>query len=154
MRGLVTKTSGSIKRHLDILARNAFLSHPYKNFMGGRRGSQISTDLFDPDITEMIRVHLEENEIPGVVAVGDGDGQTIVCVTTPRVIKDIRTGSNKWLEVQEYAGATRKFTDEAGMWAGVRFIKTNRLRLRNGGAVTAQTTLAGPPTPAPVRPRP
>ena len=69
--------------------------------MSGRtsRGLLQSGDLFNPDIAETVRVHLEENEIPGVVATGDGDGQTIVCVTTPRVIKDIRTGTtSKWLE--------------------------------------------------------
>jgi N4-gp56 family major capsid protein len=131
---------------LDILARNAFLSHPNKTFMGAgnvKRTDLGIADLFDPDVAETIRVHLEENEIPGVAAVGDGDGQNIVCVTTPRVIKDIRTSpASKWLEVQEYAGASRKFTNEAGMWAGIRFVKTNRLRLRNHGAVTTQTTLA------------
>ena len=144
IRGLVREKIGiNQKDTLDILARNAFLQHPYKTYVGQTsRGALTATDLFDPDITETIRVHLEENEIPGVATVGDGDSQTIVCVTTPRVIKDIRTGSNKWLEVQEYAGSTRKFQSEAGMWAGVRFIKTNRLRLRNAGAVTAQTTLA------------
>jgi hypothetical protein len=130
---------------LDHLARNAFLQHPSKTYMGGRadRGSLLATDLFNPDIAETIRVHLEENDIPGVFAVGDGDGQTIAVVTTPRVIKDIRTGdTSKWLEVQEYAGSAKKFTSEAGMWAGMRFVKTNRLRLRNHGAVTTQTQLA------------
>src|SRR5690606_28358862 len=90
-----------------------------------------------------IRVHLEENECPGVAAVDDGDGAVIVCTTTPRVIKDIRTSpTSKWLEVQEYAGSVRKFTSEVGSWAGIRFVKTNRLRLRNHGNVIAQTTLA------------
>jgi N4-gp56 family major capsid protein len=147
MRGLVSNKIGINQRdYLDILARNAFLSHPYKTFIGhtgGTRDDLISTDLFDPDIAETIRVHLEENEIPGVAAVDDGDGETIVCVTTPRVIKDIRTsGTSKWLEVQEYAGSIRKFNSEAGMWAGVRFVKTNRNKLRNHGAVTIQTTLS------------
>ncbi len=146
MRGLVKEKIGRNQvDYLDILARNAFLSHPNKTFMGGgaARTAITTADLFDPDIAETIRVHLEENEIPGVAAVGDGDGQSIVCVTTPRVIKDIRTSpASKWLEVQEYHGSIRKFTSEAGMWAGIRFVKTNRLRLRNHGAVVHQTTLS------------
>ena len=126
------------------MARNAFLDHPNKMFSGQTdRASLTATDLFDPDIAETVRVHLEENEIPGVASVGDGDGAIIVCTTTPRVIKDIRTsGSSKWLELQEYAGGARKFNSEVGSWAGIRFVKTNRLRLRNHGAVTVQDTLA------------
>ena len=146
MRGLVSNKIGQNQNdYLDILSRNAFLQHPNKGYMNGQanRTALTATDLFDPDVAETIRVHLEENDIPGVFSVGDGDGQTIAVVTTPRVIKDIRTGNNsKWLEVQEYAGSARKFTSEAGMWAGMRFVKTNRLRLRNHGAVTTQTTLA------------
>lgn len=154
MRGLVRDKIGqNQKDYLDILARNAFLQHPYvSRFVNSVLGSGTgytradldSADLFDPDIVETVRVHLEENEIPGVVAVDDSDIPTIVCVTTPRVIKDIRTGNaSKWLEVIEYAGSGKKFTGEVGMWGGVRFVRTNRLRLRNHGVVTTQTTLNG-----------
>ena len=152
MRGLVCEKIGQNQvDYLDLLARNAFLSHPNKNALingtltpAGARTSITSADLFDPDLCETIRVHLEEHEVPGVSAVGDGDGQDIVCVTTPRVIKDIRTAaSSKWLEVQEYAGAQRKFNSEVGMWNGIRFIKTNRLRLLNYGTIEHQTTLNG-----------
>lgn len=152
MRGLVRDKIGQNQvDYLDILARNAFLSHPNKNALisgvltpGGSRASVTASDLFEPDIVETIRVHLEENEIPGVIGVQDGDGGTIVCATTPRVIKDIRVAAaSKWLEVQEYAGAARKFTNEVGMWGGVRFIRTNRLRLRNHGATVNQDDLNG-----------
>jgi hypothetical protein len=59
------------------------------------------------------------------------------------VIHDIRTaaGSN-WLEAQQYGGNARKFNGEVGMWNGVRFVRTNRLVLRNYGAVSQQTTLS------------
>lgn len=151
MRGLVRQKIGQNQvDYLDLLARNAYLSHPNVNRViagvltpGGARTSITATDLFDPDLCEIIRVHLEENEAPGVAAVGDGDGSEIVCVTTPRVIKDIRNAaSSKWLEVQEYNGATRKFNSEVGMWNGVRFVKTNRLRMLNYGAVGTQSTLS------------
>jgi N4-gp56 family major capsid protein len=152
MRGLVKDKIGQNQvDYLDILARNAFLSHPTKNALisdtltpGGARASITATDLFDPDLVETIRVHLEENEIPGVISVEDGGGETIVCATSPRVIKDIRTNpASKWLEVQEYAGSVRKFKNEVGMWGGVRFVKTNRLWMRNHGAVSNQDTLNG-----------
>lgn len=152
MRGLVKEKIGQNQvDYLDILARNAFLSHPNKNALiagtltpGGARASITATDLFDPDIVETIRVHLEENEIPGVAGVQDGDGGQIVCATSPRVIKDIRNDpSSKWLEVQEYAGPVKKFTNEVGMWGGVRFIRSNRLRLKNAGLAVNQDDLDG-----------
>jgi N4-gp56 family major capsid protein len=152
LKGLVKEKMGqSVKDTLDILARNAFLSHPHKVFAGGQRADRASIvagDLFDPDFGELARTHLEEAEVPGVGGVQDGDGQVLVCVTTPRVIHDIRTaaGSN-WLEVQQYAGAQRKFTNEVGTWGGVRYIKTNRNVLRNHGAVVQQTALNGATVP-------
>lgn len=131
---------------LDILARNAFLDHPNKIFGGGARASREliqAGDLFDADLGELARTHLEENEIPGVATVGDGDGATIVSIVTPRVIHDIRTAAGSgWLEVQNYMQTGRKFTSEVGMWAGVRYIKSNRMVLRNHGAANVQTTLS------------
>jgi len=147
IRGLVREKIGqNLVDTLDILARNAFLAHPYPVYAGGTRANRAAitaSDLFNPDLAELARTHLEEHEIPGVVTVDDNP-QSIVCVTTPRVIHDIRTaaGSN-WLEVQQYAGASRKFNGEVGTWNGVRFVRTNRLVLRNYGSVTQQTTLNG-----------
>jgi hypothetical protein len=135
---------------IDILARNAFLSTTYKSFGGGKasRAALTSADLFVPDMAELIRTHLEEREVPGVAAVSDADVRGIVCVTTPRVIHDIRVGAgSNWLDVNSYAGAVRKFTGEAGTWAGVRFLRTNRLVLRNHGAKIAQGTLASATVP-------
>jgi N4-gp56 family major capsid protein len=147
MRGLVRDKIGQNQvDYLDILARNAFLAHPNPTYINGRatRVLLTATDLFDPDIAETVRVHLEENEIPGVTGTADGDGQTIVCVTSPRVIKDIRTSAtSKWLEVQEYAGGARKFNSEVGTWNGIRFVRTNRLALRNYGIVHVETALNG-----------
>lgn len=141
---ITDKLGQNLTDTLDILARNAYLQHPNPNLMGRASRTAIqATDLFDPDLAELARVHLEEREVPGVAATDDSDVQTILCYTTSRVVHDIRTaaGSN-WLDVNQYAGATRKFTGEVGSWAGVRFIRTNRLRLWNAGEVLAQTTLA------------
>ncbi len=151
LRGLVDGKLGQNQvDHLDILARNAFLSTPNKTYTGdaSSRATLDQTDVFDVDKAELIRTHMEENEVPGVSAVGDGEGKFIVCATTPRVIHDIRISAGKeWLDVNMYAGTGRKFTSEAGTWAGVRFLKTNRLRMRNYGATEHQTTLAAATVP-------
>jgi len=147
--GLVRNKIGqNMKDYLDILARNAFLSHPYPVFAGGVRADRASIlagDVFDPDFAELARTHLEEAEVPGVATVSADDVPTIVCATTPRVIHDIRVSAGSaWLEVNQYVGTQRKFTGEVGMWGGVRFVKTQRLVLRNAGAVVQQTALSAP----------
>lgn len=152
LRGLVQNKIGvNMSDMLDTLARNAFLTHPTKVFGGGLRANRaaiLATDLFDPDFAELARTHLEESEVPGVTATEDGAGQTIVCVTTPRAIHDIRTAAGSdWLEVNQYAGGARKFNSEVGTWNGVRFVRTNRLMLRNHGAVEHQTTLTAATVP-------
>jgi N4-gp56 family major capsid protein len=146
IRGLVRDKIGqNMRETLDILARNAFLDHPNTVYSGGTRASRADIrpgDLFDPDLGELARTHLEENEIPGVIGVKDGEGGTIVCITTPRVIHDIRNAAGSaWLEVNNYQSTGRKFSSEVGMWAGVRYIRTNRLAMKNHGAVNAQTAL-------------
>lgn len=153
LRGLVDgKLGQNMVDHIDIMARNAFLSHPNKAFGGDATGRaslvQNASDYFLPSMGELVRTHLEENEVPGVAAVADGAGKSIVCVTTPRVIHDIRTGAGSdWKEVQEYAGAQRIFNSEVGMYGGVRYLKTNRLRMRNAGLAVTQTTLDGATVP-------
>jgi N4-gp56 family major capsid protein len=147
-RGLVRDKLGQSQRDtLDILARNAFLTHPSKVFAGGVRANRaaiLATDLFDPDFVELARTHLEELEVPGLQATTDADIQTIACITTPRVVHDIRTwAGSDWLEVQNYGGGVRKLNGEVGTWGGVRFVRTNRLLLRNHGTVTQQNQLNG-----------
>ena len=93
-------------------------------------------------------MHLEENEVPGVASVNPDDVGTLVCVTSARVIHDIRAApGTKWIEAQNYAGTTRRFTGEMGMWNGVRFVKTNRCKLRNHGTAVTQTALTAPTVP-------
>jgi len=136
--------------HLDHLALNAFLSHPNKQYGGDAvsRAALASGDIFEVDMTETIRLQLEENEVPGVASVNPDDVGAIVCVTTASVIHDIRTApGTKWIEAQNYAGTTRRFTGEMGSWNGVRFVKTQRNKLRNHGAVAHQTTLTAPTVP-------
>lgn len=144
MRGLVSEKLGQdVTNTMDILARNAYLTHPNPKYAGTAttRATLGTTDYFEPDYAELVRTELEENDIPGIANSADATGASIVCVTTPRVIHDIRTAAgSEWLEVQLYEKSGRKFSHEVGTWAGVRFVKTNRLRLQNAGTVINQST--------------
>ena len=147
LRGLVNGKLGQNQvDYLDILARNAFLEAPYKQFASGcaNRADLEKTNIFTPDLVEESRTLMEERNVPGVQSVDDSDLQTLVCATTPRVVNQMRTAAgSKWVEVNMYHRSGRIFNGEIGTWGGVRFIKTNRLWLRNYGTTVAQTTLDG-----------
>ena len=91
---------------------------------------------------ELVRVHLEENEVPGVASVADGGSKNIVCVTTPRVIHDIRTsaGSN-WKEVQEYAGSAENVHQRSWYVRRRPLHQDQPLAPAQPGAAVAQSTL-------------
>lgn len=133
---------------LDILARNAHIGHPSVIYQGGgtTRASITSANIVDHTMLRNIKVDLEEKDL--IQWEGDALNTDIVCVTTPRVCEDIRTGSTSpWLEVQAYAGGTRIYNGEVGKWEGIRFVKSNRMRLPNMGAVELQTTLTADTVP-------
>lgn len=128
--------------YLDILARNAFLAAPYVTYAGTATGraSIGANDLFDPDTAERVWVHLAERNVPMAVDPVTGDA-AIIAVTSPRVIKDIRTQSTEWIDWMKYADPKIKLNAEVGMFAGTRFIYTTRNILHNYGAVIYQTQL-------------
>lgn len=144
--GIVREKLGqSVVDTQDILARNAFLSHPAPSYAdtATSRATLTSSMLFDPDVAESVRVQLQEAEVPGLATTDPGMSGDIVCVTSPRVIYDIRNGvGSAWTDVQNYNGTGRKFNSEVGMWNGTRFVMTNRMRLRNAGLAVTQTQLA------------
>lgn len=63
-----------------------------------------------------------------------------VCITHPSVTYDLRSDPY-WKDAQLYAGATQIFNGEEGMIHGVRFIKSDRARLPNGGNINWQGAL-------------
>jgi N4-gp56 family major capsid protein len=146
LRGLVRGKLGQlVTDEIDLLALQAFLDHPspYYTNATATRESITSTDIVTPTMIEDIVVDLEEANIPGVFSPEDGAPVGVVCVTTPRVIRDIRHNADSpWMEVNAYEGTGRIFRNEVGTWNGVRFIKSNRLHLKNFGDVSAYSALA------------
>lgn len=129
---------------LDTLARNAHLAHPSPYYGGDAtsRATLVAGDIMTPAIVRNIRVNLEEANL--IDWDGDRPMNEVVCITTPRVCEDIRSGATSdWMEVQAYNGATRIYNGEVGKWEGVRFVKSNRMRMSNYGTIVAQTQLSG-----------
>lgn len=126
---------------------NAHLTAPnaqYTDSSATSRFGLAADDTYDPDLGGLAYTHLEELDIPGVMSPVDGGGMSVVAITSPRVIRDIRTNTTtgKWIDWMKYANPELKMNNEAGMWDGVRYLKSNRLRLRNYGTVSNQTTLS------------
>lgn len=146
LRSLVRGKLGQlVTDEMDYLALQAFLDHPspYYTNATGTRASILDADILSPTEIEDIVVDLEESNIPGVFSPEDGAPVGVVCVTTPRVIRDIRHNADSpWMEVNAYEGTGRIFRNEVGTWNGVRFIKSNRLHLHNYGEVSAYSALA------------
>lgn len=70
------------------------------------------------------------------VATVQSQDPAYVAIAHPSVIYDLR-GDSFWRSAQLYAGATRLFSGEEGMIHGVRFLKTDRARIPNGGVISA-----------------
>jgi len=127
---------------LDILARNAHLAHPSPYYEGSQisRATITASDILTPGMVRNIRVDLEENDLIDWAG-GDRPMTDIVCITTPRCIEDLRSGtSSPWMEIQAYNNASKIFNGEMGKWEGVRFVKSNRMLLRNYGTAIAPDT--------------
>jgi N4-gp56 family major capsid protein len=137
---------------MDTLCRNTFWYAPnrtlmdptasgpaYLSFTGSAtsRETLASTDIITADTARLIALHLTIRRVPTL----SGQEPSYLCLTHPSVTYDLRADPY-WKDAQLYAGATKIFNGEEGMIHGVRFIKSDRARLANGGALTAQTQLS------------
>jgi len=146
MDGLVREKIGQNQvDYVDILARNAFATAPYKLYGNDAtsRATLGSDDYMSLTQINKMRAQLEDMEVPGVAHTEADNITTLVMTTTPRTIYGIRENNALWREANEYAGSARLFNGEVGTWGGVRFVTTNRLRLWNAGTVAHQSTLVG-----------
>lgn len=132
---------------LDTLARNALWTAPnltngvkFRTYANGTRTDRYhltATDNFTSDMARSVALRLGVRQVPVI----GGSEPSFVCITHPSVIYDLRGDAN-WKDANLYAGAVRIFNGEEGMIHGVRFLKSTRHRVGNGGALFYQTTLA------------
>jgi hypothetical protein len=72
------------------------------------------------------------------------NGGTILCLTTPGVVYDIRktkTDDDDWVPTVKYADPKRLLNYEVGQLNGVRYVSSPRLTLWNTGTIIAQWTI-------------
>jgi N4-gp56 family major capsid protein len=137
---------------LDTLCRNMFWYAPnrtlmdntlvgpaFQSFTGGAASRETLTQdsIMTADVARLIALHLTIRRVPTM----SGQEPSYLCLTHPSVTYDLRADPF-WKDAQLYAGATKIFNGEEGMIHGVRFIKSDRARIANGGLVKEQTTLA------------
>jgi len=158
LRNIINGEFGQMMtRTLDKLARDAFFKAPFSIYGDGSGGwggtgfnnitanDTVSTDL-------IIDVRLGMKERGGVPLVDDetGIGGTIVCVTSPGVMRDLRSeassngNANAFIDVQKYSNPQSIIRGEVGTYQGVRFIEHPDAILYNTGAIIHQATITSP----------
>lgn len=149
---------------LDKLARDAFFSSPYAIY-GSGSGTFFDTvttsDVMSTDLLDDINLGMKYRDVP-FAQTYDGSPGSIICLTTPGVIRDLKseasTGSNvtkSWLDIMAYGDGVRLVNGEVGSYRGVRFVETNDAMLWNCGRIIAQASITaaiaagdGAPNPA------
>lgn len=140
---------GQLGQHMvdvhDLLVRNAFLGLPFALYAGG--GTDFSdlatTDLMTLAISDDIWLGMGYRNIPMAIDpnLPNGGNGSLICITTPGVIFDIRQGTTadvSWIPVVKYVDPKRVLNYEVGQLRGVRYIQTPRAMLWNCGTITAQ----------------
>jgi len=138
---------------MDTLCRNMFWYAPnrvlmdpsasgprFSSFTGpatSRETLDSDASIIDSNIARRIALNLTIRRVPTMA----GQDPSYLCLTHPSVTYDLRADPY-WKDAQLYAGSTRIFNGEEGMIHGIRFIKSDRARIANGGMVSVQTTLA------------
>lgn len=123
------------------LMNNALVGPTYHYYTGNvtsRAALNATTSVMTSDVARQAAYRLTIRRIPTM----GGQQPSYVCITHPSVTYDLRLDPY-WKDAQLYSGAVRIFNGEEGMIHGVRFVKSDRARIANGGNLTAQTTLTG-----------
>ena len=136
-----TLLSESMVVGLDTLARNAYLSNPRLHYINDRAdfGEILANDLYELEEARQIWLDLTYEDVPLANSpLGNGVG-TMVCVTTPSVIHDIKVhAGDQFVDADRYARPEIRLKYEVGMYDNVRYIAARRNVLWNAGAITLQ----------------
>lgn len=132
-------TMDTIARNMFWYAPNRLIMNPsatpgaaYHFYTGGassRAAMVPSTSVMSSEVARAAAYRLTVRRVPTMTS----QQPSYLCITHPSVTYDLR-GDPYWKDAQLYAGATQLFNGEDGMIHGVRYIKSDRARIANGGA--------------------
>ena len=132
----------------DLLARNAMLSVPFTYYPNGRSNfNQLTAiDTMTTQFISDIHLGMANRDVPYTTNPDTGTFGSIVCVTSPSVIYDLRqqTDPKDWLVPQAYASPQRLLNYEIGMLLNVRFVQSPKCVLFNCGQIKVQSKVSSP----------
>jgi hypothetical protein len=135
---------------LDKLARDAFYSSPfaiYGSGTGTKFNTVLTADLMTTELLDDVNLGMKMRNVP-FAQTYDGTPGNIICLTTPGVIRDLKSEASTsgnvqkvFLDVMAYGDSVRLVRGEVGAYRGVRFVETNDALLWNCGRITHQATI-------------
>lgn len=143
------KLGQNIADTLDLLSRNSLFDLPYATFGGDMSLSNIGQlqpgNTLETGTLELIHLGMQNRSVP-YAQNPSGDIGSIVCITSPGVMFDLRRQTNPrdWLWLAQYAKPSVLWNYEIGTFQNMRFVVTPKAQLWNTGAVTYQTTVVAP----------
>jgi hypothetical protein len=136
-----TLLAESVTVALDIQARNAFYDGQRKHFINNRAdfSEVVAGDIYDLTEAQQIWLDLVYEDVPLATSpTGNGVG-TMICVTTPSVIHDIKTqAGSDFITADLYARPELRLKYEVGMYDNVRYVAARRNVLWNCGTIDVQ----------------
>lgn len=150
--GMAGILQGQLGQHMidvhDYLTRNAFLALPFSKIVGGGADfSAIGTgDIMTLRQSEEMWLGFGYRDVPMAQnpTLPQANAGTLLCITSPGVIYDIRQGTTdnlSWLPVVKYARPEMAFRYEVGSMFGTRYLMTPRATLWNCGEIIKQQTI-------------
>ena len=136
-----------------MLARNAFLLHPYaKRGLASATSLQgiANTDVMTTDVLDEIWLGMRDRTRPfSPVPQPYITGDELICITTAGVVHDLKrevgtgTGGLNFVDVNRYSesGRAQLIRGELGVYRGVRFVDNPMAKLYNLGAIAHQTPI-------------
>ena len=132
---------------MDVVARNAFMTHPYPYIVGG--GSNFSavgsSDKMTTSAVEDVWTGMQYRQLPYMSRHVDMSPGSLMCITTPGVIRDLReeaeTNGIDWKTIVQYSDPNLAFNGAIGMYKNILWVSTPEARLMNAGTITVQATI-------------
>lgn len=148
-----TQLGQSVTINLDIQARNAYMAGPRSHFSDPDNVTSFAdisqagaVGVYNLNENRDIWMDLSYEDVPMSVSPLGNQVGTMVCVTTPSIIREIieqaRAAGGGWIEVIKYARPEEALRYEVGTFDNIRFIAARRNVLWNCGTIVAQMATA------------